>query len=252
MPDHRVDRLWPDPAFDLTLEDALAGFEAPAARPDRPSVAINMVTSIDGRAQLAGTAEGLGSRADRLLMRAYRSRFDAVVSGVGTLRATGVWLRVGDEWAAWRLAHGRTANPIGVVVAGSNPVPTDAPWFTGDERRVLAVGSRSPVETAPPGTELLRAPSDRPGPTWVLERLAERGVRSVLAEGGPHLNASFFAERLVDEMYWTIGPHVIGSGALPMIAPFAGGDAEPRRARLLSVLRHGDELMLRYRFEEGG
>ncbi len=82
-----------------------------------------------------------------------------------------------------------------------------------------------------------------------LERLAERGVASVLLEGGPHLNASFAAERLLDELYWTIGPHIVGSDALPMIAPFAGDDAEPWPAHLVSVLRHEDELMLRYRFE---
>ena len=80
---HRVDRLWPDPAADLSLDDAMAGFEPPAPVDGRPGVAINMVTSVDGRAQLDGTAEGLGSRADRSLMRHYRAAFDAVGSGVG-------------------------------------------------------------------------------------------------------------------------------------------------------------------------
>lgn len=209
-----------------------------------------MVTSIDGRAQLAGTAEGLGSRADRELMRLYRAAFDAVVSGAGTLRQAGVWLRVGDELAARRSADGRSANPIGVVMAGSSPVPTSGRWFEGDEPRILVVGSDNPIDAVPSGTELLQAPDPRPGPRWVLDRLAERGVRSVIVEGGPHLNAAFVAERLVDELYWTIGPHLLGTDALPMVAPFAGEDAEPWRARLVSVMRHEDELMLRYRFVE--
>jgi len=252
MPVHLVDRLWPDPAFDLPLEEAMAGFEAPPARADRPSVAVNMVTSIDGRAQLAGTAEGLGSRADRLLMRLYRASFDAVLSGAGTLRETGVWLRVGDELAARRIAEGRPANPIGVVVAGSSPVPADAGWFDGNEPRILLVGSDNPTEAAPPGTELIRAPDPRPAPRWVLETLRERGVGSVLMEGGPHLNAAFVAERLVDELYWTVGPHLVGSHALPMVAPFAADDASPWRGRLASVMRHEDELLLRYRFSAAG
>ena len=84
---HRVDRLWPDPELDLELDDAMAGFQPLPAGDDRPVVAINMVTSIDGRAQLGGSAEGLGSRADRRLMRLYRAAFDAVGSGVGTMRA---------------------------------------------------------------------------------------------------------------------------------------------------------------------
>jgi riboflavin biosynthesis pyrimidine reductase len=248
MPVHVVDRLWPQPAVELSLDEAMAAFEPPQAPAGRPAVAINMVTSIDGRAQRAGTAEGLGSRADRMLMRLYRSAFDAVMSGAGTLRASDIWLRVGDELSARRTAQGRTAQPVGVVVAGSGHIPLDAHWFDGDETRILVVGSGAPLETAPSGTELLRAPDPRPHPRWVLDRLAERGVRSVLLEGGPRLNASFFSERLVDELYWTIGPLVLGSEALPLVAPFAGDDAEPWHARLASVMRHDDELMLRYRF----
>ena len=248
MPAYVVDRLWPQPALGLPLDEAMAAFEPPAPSADRPAVALNMVTSIDGRAQLAGTAEGLGSRADRMLMHLYRAGFDAVMSGAGTLRASDVWLRVGDELASRRTAEGRTPQPIGVIVAGSGALPTDARWFSGDEPRILILGSDNPLAEAPTGTELLRAPDPRPSPQWVLDRLAERGVTTVLLEGGPRLNASFFRDRLVDELYWTIGPLVLGSDALPLIAPFAGDDAEPWRARLVSVIRHEDELMLRYRF----
>ena len=248
---HRVDRLWPEPVLAIELDVAMAGFEPSAAPDGRPTVAINMVTSIDGRAQLDGTAEGLGSRADRRLMRLYRAAFDAVGSGAGTLRTTGLWLRVGDDLAARRAAAGLPANPVGVLLAGVHPVPTDARWFTGDEPRILIVGARNPMTEVPPGTELLRSPDDRPDPRWVLEQLSERGIRSILFEGGPSLNASFLAADLIDELYWTIGAHLLGTEALPMIAPIPGGAPfarQPRRGRLASVMRHEDELFLRYRF----
>lgn len=248
---HRVDRLWPEPALDLQLDDAMAGFSLPAGPEGRPLVAINMVTSIDGRAQLHGAAEGLGSRADRRLMRLYRAAFDAVASGAGTLRTTGIWLRVGDDLAARREAEGRPPNPVGVVMAGMHPVPADATWFAGNEPRILVVGARNPIDQVPRGTELLRAPEGRPDPRWLLARLAERGIGSILVEGGPTLNAAFLAHDLIDEVYWTVGAHLLGTDALPMIVPIQGGspyEHEPRRASLVSVLRHHDELFLRYRF----
>lgn len=248
---HRVDRLWPDPVAGLDLDEAMRDFALPPSPPARPLVAINMVTSIDGRAQLEGTAEGLGSRADRRLMRLYRAAFDAIGSGAGTMRATGVWLRVGDDLAARRLADGRPPNPTGVVIAGSGPLPVDAGWFDGDEPRILFVGRDSPVASVPAGTELLRAPDPRPAPDWIVARLAERGIGSLLLEGGPHVNAAFLAAGLMDEVYWTLGAHLLGTDALPMIAPIPGGSPHrhrPRRGRLVSVLRHDDELFLRYRF----
>lgn len=244
---HRVDRLWPDPVAGLTLDAAMADF---ALQPfvGRPVVAINMVTSIDGRAQLEGTAEGLGSRADRRLMRLYRAAFDAVASGVGTLRATGVWLRVGDDLAERRRAAGHAPNPVGVVIAGADPVPLDAGWFSGDEARILVVGRDHPITDPPAGTDLLRAPDRRPEPAWVLDRLAERGIGSLLLEGGPHLNAAFLAAGLIDEVYWTVAPQLHGTDALPMIAPATDVASVPRIGHLASVLRHEDELFLRYRF----
>ena len=252
--DVRVDRLWPDPATDLTLAEALAGFAAPAPRDGRPGVAINMVTSVDGRAQLDGTAEGLGSRVDRRLMRHYRAAFDAVGSGAGTLRAAGAWLRVGDELAERRAAEGRTPNPTGIVIAGGDPVPTDGSWFEGDEERIVVVGRDNPMREVPSGTELLRAPTPEPEPGWVLARLAERGVRSLLLEGGPRINAAFHAAGVIDEVFWTVGALVTAADALPMLAPPPTGSTapSPRRLGLVSVLRNGDELFLRYRFDHGG
>jgi riboflavin biosynthesis pyrimidine reductase len=252
---HIVDRLWPDPALGLELDAAMTEFR-PAARIDgRPVVAINMITSIDGRAQLDGTAEGLGSRADRRLLRLYRSAFDAVATGAGTLRAADAWLRVGDDLAARRVAEGRSPNPTGVVIAGADPVETDARWFSGDEPRILVVGAANPLTDAPAGTELIRAPEDRPDPAWVVDRLAERGIRSLLLEGGPSLNAAFLAADLIDEVYWTVGAHLLGTDALPMVAPIPGGspfEHAPRAGSLVSVLRHDDELFLRYRFASDG
>ena len=188
-------------------------------------------------------------------MRLYRAAFDAVGSGSGTLRATGVWLRVGDEIAARRAARGRPPNPLGVVIAGAEPVPTDTGWFRGDEPRVLFVGRHNPLRDLPPGTDLVRAPDDRPSPEFVVEELARRQVRSFLLEGGPRVNAGFLASGMIDEVYWTIGPTLVGTDALRMIAPVPDGspyEYEPRRGRLISVLRHEDELFLRYRFDASG
>jgi riboflavin biosynthesis pyrimidine reductase len=248
---HRVDRLWPDPTADITLDEAMSGFVLPSPPPERPLVAINMVTSIDGRAQLHGSAEGLGSRADRRLMRLYRAAFDAVGSGVGTLRATGVWLRVGDDLEVRRVAHGLPPNPTGVVIAGESPVPTDERWFEGDEPRILFVGRGNPIREAPAGTELLRAHDPRPDPAWVLAELNRRGIGSFLLEGGPTVNAGFLEQGLIDEIYWTVGGHVLASEALPMITPVDGADETGLRpAELISAIRHEHELFLRYRLTD--
>jgi riboflavin biosynthesis pyrimidine reductase len=246
----RVDRLWPDPAADLDLDEAFTDFALSPSPAGRPFVGVNMVTSIDGRAQLSGRAEGLSGRADRRLLLLLRLAYDAVGSGVGTLRADDFYSHLPADLAARRFAAGQAPQPTAVVIAGTDPVPTDRRWFRyEDQPRILVVGD-GPALGEPPGTELLVAPTERPEPEWVLAQLAERGIRSLLLEGGPTTNAAFLAADAIDELYWTIGARLLGTDALPMIAtiPNSPWADAPREARLVSVHRSGDELFLRYRF----
>jgi riboflavin biosynthesis pyrimidine reductase len=252
----RVDRLWPDPIIDLDLDDAFAGFALPAPPDGRPLVGVNMVTSIDGRAQLAGRAEGLSGRADRRLLQHYRAAYDAVGSGVGTLRADDFHSHVPADLAARRVADGRPPQPTAVVIGGSGSVPTDRRWFGhADQPRILVVGADAPRPQLGPGTELLTASTAAPEPAWVLEQLAERRISSLLLEGGPTTNAAFLAAGLIDELYWTIGARLLGTDALPMIGPIPGGSPwaeHPREGQLVSIHRSGDELFLRYSFGSVG
>jgi riboflavin biosynthesis pyrimidine reductase len=260
---HLVDRLWPDPAPGLELDSAFADLGLPPAPEGRPLVAINMVTTVDGRAQVDGKADALSSRPDRRLMRLYRTAFDAVASGVGTLRADDFYSRIPDELSARRAEAGRPAQPTAFVIAGRTPIPTDRRWFTyAEQPRVAVVGNASPhaptgakpAETPLP-VETWVAPTELPEVPWLLERLAEAGFGSLLLEGGPTTNAAFLAAEAIDEVYWTVDASLVGSEALPMIAPIPGGSrwaAAPRPGRLVSVHRSDGELFLRYRFLSPG
>ncbi|HTE65711.1 MAG TPA: hypothetical protein VK736_05590, partial [Candidatus Binatia bacterium] len=125
MSEYRVDRLWPDPVAELDLDAAFADLALPPTPEGRPLVAINMVTTLDGRAQVDGKADALSSRVDRRLMRLYRTAFDAVGSGAGTLRADDFYSRVPDDLAARRVDAGWPPQPTAFLIAGRTAVPTD-------------------------------------------------------------------------------------------------------------------------------
>ena len=242
-----VDRLWPDSAFGLDLEAAFDELALPNPPADRPWVGLNMVTSLDGRAQRNGTTDEIGDRADRRLMRLLRVGVDAVAIGAGTLRAVGGWTDLPADLAAVRVAAGKSPQPLAVVIGGTESIPTEGHWFNTEQPRLVVVGLDGPSYV--PGAEVLVAPTFHPEPNWVLDALRERGIGSVLLEGGPTVNARFHAAGLIDELFWTVGPWLLGGEGLPMIAPQPPTQT-PRPATLVSVHRHDDELFLRYRFGE--
>ena len=252
MSTHAVDRLWPDPASDLDLDEAFADLHLPPSPAGRPLVGLNMVTTLDGRAQLGGRAEGLSGRADRRLMQLYRTGYDAVGSGAGTLRADDFYSHLPSDLAARRVAAGRPPQPTALLIGGSSEIPTDRRWFLhADQPRILVIGAGAPVPDVSDGTEVLAAPTTTPQPDWLLGELAKRGIGSLLLEGGPTTNAAFLAADAIDELYWTVGARLLGTDALPMIGPIPGGSPwanAPREGQLVSVHRSGDELFLRYRF----
>ena len=73
-------------------------------------------------------------------------------------------------------------------------------------------------------------------------------MRSVLLEGGPHLNTSFFDGELVDELFLTVAPVLIGNGdPFPIIAGAAR--RQPQKLHLISALAGDEHLFLRYRVD---
>jgi 2,5-diamino-6-(ribosylamino)-4(3H)-pyrimidinone 5'-phosphate reductase len=76
-------------------------------------------------------------------------------------------------------------------------------------------------------------------------------VKSVLCEGGPTLNSFLFAADLVDELFLTMSPKVVGGAAALTIV--AGRElVEPVEPDLVSVAEADSELFTRWRFRASG
>src|SRR5688500_6315795 len=79
-------RLFPDEAT-VTVDDVTGelgfGDRAPA---DRPYIALNMVSSADGKATVAGRTAPMSAEADRVVFHRLRTQADGILVGAGTVR----------------------------------------------------------------------------------------------------------------------------------------------------------------------
>ncbi|MGH2956710.1 MAG: dihydrofolate reductase family protein [Solirubrobacterales bacterium] len=247
---HAVRRLLPDPA-ETTVAEQLAELDyASLARPDRPHLALNFATTLDGRAAISGHSGPIGSETDTEMLQRLRTRFDAVMIGAGTMRVERYGRIVSDpDLRAYRERTGLAHDPLAVIVSNRLELPWDAPLFTDGGGRVVVftASEEQPPETPTPVT-CVRHPDgvelDR-GLEWLR---SERGIRSVLCEGGPTLHGRLREGDLADELYLTIAPKLAG-GEAPRI--LEGALPDVTELELVWLLERGGELFGRYRRRTG-
>lgn len=231
MSGERFRRLLPEPAATATAEELVAALGLAAAAPSgRPAVALNMIASLDGRIAVEGRAGPLTNRADYEMFHALRSAADAVLVGAGTVRAEG---------------YG-AMDQLAVVVSRSLDLAPDLGLLRAPGNRVLVVTDRD-AELAPCAADVGYLRSDPLDLGDALARLHdEHDVRTVVCEGGAHLNATLLAAGLVDELHLVVSPVLLG-GLDPLTLVHGPQLDPPVPASLVWLLEAGGWLFTRYR-----
>jgi riboflavin-specific deaminase-like protein len=213
---------------------------------DRPYLVLNMVSSVDGKATIDWRTKGLSSDLDRELFHSLRTQADAVMVGAGTARTERYGrMAKADELRDRREREGLARDPLAVVVSARLDLPADLPILNEpDQRVVIATGSDAELPPLPAQIEYERIGDDLP---LLMARLRQdRGVRSVLCEGGPTLNSYLLAAGLVDELFLTLNPKLAGGAAALTIV--AGRElVEPAELELVTVAEGDGELFTRWR-----
>jgi 2,5-diamino-6-hydroxy-4-(5-phosphoribosylamino)pyrimidine 1'-reductase len=223
----------------------------------RPYVMINMASSVDGKiTSAARDVPAMTTPYDRMRMDRIRAEVDAILVGAESIRADRPKLHVrSTEMQAYRQSLGKTGGLLKIVVTASADLAPDSRSFEDPDGGGVIIAT---VEEAPadrlaalePLAEIWKVGSGRVDLTLLLSRLYERGVRKLLVEGGGELNWGFVADDLVDELYLTIAPVLLGGRDAPTFLEGAGLPmAGLRRLRLHDLHREGDELYCIYKVE---
>jgi riboflavin biosynthesis pyrimidine reductase len=249
----KLRRLLPpgDPATAEQIVDQL-GAAAPADGA-RPRVLLNMISTVDGRASIGGRSGPLSNQADRELFHALRAGVDAVMVGAGTARSERYGRIIRDaDVRRLRLEHGRSEEPLACLVSGQLDLPVDLPLLATPAARVAIITpSQASISGAAAQLEYVRA--ERGGKLDLARALAELkqrfAVRSLLCEGGPHLNSHLLAAGLVDELLLSLSPKLAGADRAggEALGIVAGAQLEaPVELELVAVLASDSHLFLRY------
>jgi riboflavin-specific deaminase-like protein len=229
------------------LDRVRAVLRSPRSDPSRPSVTLAYAQSFDGCiAEGPGMSTAISNSQSQILTHELRAMHDALLVGVNTVI-------VDDPRLDVRLVPG--ANPIPVIVDSSLRIPFDVRLLKKVGPPPLVVATRGACEEkraalADLGAEVLCVDADSDGSVdlgSLLVMLGERGIRSLMIEGGAKIITSVLAGELADQLVLTISPQFLGG--VRSVESFAGRGCD-RRPELTDVFceRIGSDLVVQGEF----
>lgn len=207
----------------------------------RPFVALKLATSLDGRiADAAGQSRWISGAEARDFVHWLRAGFDGI--GVGGRTA-----RQDDPQLTARGSVSPRVPPVRVVFDAGADLDHDLVLVrtAGETPTVVVAGGSAPTERVKrlelAGVSVIRAGGLEEG----LRALHDRGVSSLLVEGGGRLAGALLAAGLVDRYYWIQSPLWLGERGVPSVAGLPG-DPIGRAERWHAVERRtlGEDTLL--------
>ncbi len=246
----------------------------------RPYVFANFVESIDGvvsynaPGQVGGGMISGDKEQDKMVMGLLRARADAVIFGTSSLRADAnhpripayIYRPLAAEYDKFRTLLGRQSPyPLTVVMTESGHIDLNDRTFSVPGLHTLVATTakgqdylaQQPIPASIEVRVVETGQEEQAGsgisPNAVLKLLAEHyGVRVALYEGGPTLLASFLKAHLIDELFLTLSPLIVGhtqeQHRLSLVEGYGFSPATAPWSTLLSVKLADNHLLLRYKF----
>lgn len=222
------ERLYPAPAEAIDADDR--GRLLDAYRPPAPEwLRVNLVTSVTGSAAGAdGTSQTLSSKSDRKILGVIRELADVVLIGAESLRTEG-YVQPRNARLAVVTLSGNLAGHRVDLGAASAPIVVCPPKAAEGVLAELPSAEVVAIEPSERGIESAA----------LVSALRDRGLASIVCEGGPSLVGQLLSAALVDELCLTTSPRLGGANLA------ATGDAvfAQREATLHQLMRDEESAL---------
>lgn len=211
-----------------------------------PHVTLKAALTLDGQiATATGQSQWITGPASRERAHRLRDRSDAILVGIETVLADNPRLTT-------RLAAGGGEDPLRVVLDSRLRTPPQAAVLQPNPAGATLIATTDAAPLAAEealrarGAEVVRCGAGaQVDLARLLKLLGERGVQSLLLEGGGRLNHAFWQAGLVDRVVFFLAPLLLGGVGRPVLAG-AGSPALELATRLgdVRVERVGDDILI--------
>ncbi len=220
----------------------------------RPHTTVVLGMSADGKiTDKKGSAARFGSIFDKTHLEEQISLVDGVIFGAGTLRSYGTSLPITNpQLIHSRKELGQSLQPPHILVSGSAKVDSQLRFFEQPIPRWLLTTEHG-ASLWPENryfSRILVGETENSRFVWekILPELKTLGMNKLAILGGGQLVASLLAASVIDEIWLTVCPLILGGVMAPTPVEGAGWlQSEGIELDLLEVKQVEGEVFLHYR-----
>jgi len=175
----------------------------------KPKVILNAAMTLDGKIATRTGSSEISGQEDLLRVHRLRKDMDAIMVGINTVLADDPRLTV------HKISSQLEDNPIRVVVDSKARTPPGYRILNPDAPTIIAVSHQAPqkrIKSLEEGetTEVIVCGDEQVDLNCLMEKLGEKGIKTLMLEGGSTLNYSMFQAGLVNEVRVCIAPLIAG------------------------------------------
>jgi 5-amino-6-(5-phosphoribosylamino)uracil reductase len=224
----------------------------------RPYTTVVLAMSADGKiTDVMRSPARFGSKLDKAHLESKIAAADAVLFGAGTLRAYGTTLTVtNSKLLQNRIQGGKPLQPVHIVTTHTANLNPEIRFFQQPVKRWLLTTTPGAVfwHKRPEFEQILvfETEEGKIDIAAAVEHLSKLGIAQLAILGGGELVASMLELDLIDELWLTICPLILGGTSAP--TPVEGKGFSPKLApqlQLVEVDRVDQEVFLHYRIVRG-
>jgi 2,5-diamino-6-(ribosylamino)-4(3H)-pyrimidinone 5'-phosphate reductase len=213
----------------------------------KPKVILNAAMTLDGKIATRTGSSEISGQEDLLRVHRLRKEMDAIMVGINTVLADDPRLTV------HKISANLNDNPVRVVVDSKARTPLEYRILSPEAPTIIAVSSEAPPEKinaleADDKAEVIVCGDEQVDLTCLMDELGNRGIKTLMLEGGSTLNYPMLHAGLVNEVMVCIAPMIAGGTLAKTLVDGDGVDymKDAFRLKFKKSYNLGDDLIVDY------
>lgn len=212
----------------------------------KPYVILNAAMTLDGKIATKTGSSEISGKEDLIRVHKIRKEVDAIMVGINTVLADDPRLTV------HKIEAESEDNPIRIVVDSNGRVPLNFRILNDDAPTIIAVTENvdpQKIKELEKKVTVLKCGKDRVNLKSLMKELADRGIMTMMLEGGSTLNYSMLENGLVDEVRVCVAPMIVGGKNAKTLVDGEGIDqmSDAIKLKLKKNYFLGEDLILEYK-----